>query len=79
MEFTVVKKTSGGNILLEGEESEGKAFEKRILFLKKGRKPEKAAVVFDTIASVKKPFYLAKPVLDLREGAVLTDSREKEK
>jgi len=79
MEFTVVRKTSSGNILLEGEDSEGKAFEKRILFLKKGRKPEKAAVVFDTIASVKKPFYLAKPVVELREGTVLTDSREKEK
>ena len=79
MDFTVLKKTAGGNVLLEGEESEGKAFQKRILFLKKGRKPEKAAVVFDTIASVKKPFYLAKPVLELREGTVLSDSREKEK
>ncbi|MFH1056601.1 MAG: hypothetical protein V1717_02285 [Candidatus Micrarchaeota archaeon] len=57
MEFLVLSKTGKGNLLLEAQ-GEGKGIESKTLVF--GGK--KAAVVFDTIASVKKPLYLARPV-----------------
>ena len=66
MEFSVLKKTAKGNLVLSpkpGEEAKG--IEKLNLHCE-GRK---AAVVFDSIGSVEKPLYLAKPLSSERDFA----------
>ncbi len=56
MEFTVLKATASGNLLLKSDSGEPVTGRKR-LFLK-GRE---VGVVFETIGSVSDPFYLAEP------------------
>jgi len=71
MEFTVLKATATGNLLLEsvsGEPVEGR----RKLFL--GRK--EAAVVFETIGSVSAPLYLAEPKTDKNLVGVVLETRK---
>lgn len=60
MEFKAVRVTDAGNLLLEpvGHKSEVRG---RLALFLRGRK---VAVVFDTIASVDAPLYLAKPLED---------------
>jgi len=65
MKFRVLKKTASGNLLLQSDEN--KPLERKTLFANGKR----AALVFDTIASTKKPFYLAKPLLDAPKPEVL--------
>jgi hypothetical protein len=57
-EFSVLKQTASGHLLLESLEEEKPAFaHPRKAFL--GRKH--AATILETFASVKEPYYLAKP------------------
>ena len=56
MEFTALKATASGNLLLKSDTGEPVAGRTR-LFL--GRKD--ACVVFETIGPVSDPFYLAEP------------------
>lgn len=67
MEFKVLRKTARGNLLLEpAGEGVIQGIEKKTLFAGK----KKAAVAFDTVGSVKKPFYLAKPLVEKPGGLV---------
>ncbi|MFH0922856.1 MAG: hypothetical protein V1811_02240 [Candidatus Micrarchaeota archaeon] len=68
MKFRIVKKTASGNLLLQSDEN--KPLERKILFANGKR----VAMVFDTIATTKKPFYLAKPMTEKIEG-MLVDSK----
>lgn len=61
--------TDAGNLVLES--SEAKATDRKLLF-QKGRK---AAEIFDTIASVNKPFYLAKPLEKGLRGVLSDNSK----
>ena len=81
MGFVVLKKTANGNYLLKqseaGEGSQPIGIEKMFLY----RARRKAAVVFDTIASVHAPFYLAKSIAgEIAPGETLyaknSDERE---
>ena len=65
MQFKVLTKTANGNLVLESEGN--KPFTH--LMLKKEKK--NAAQIFDTIASVEKPLYLAKPLIETKEGDVM--------
>ncbi|MEW5955068.1 MAG: hypothetical protein AB1626_00840 [Candidatus Micrarchaeota archaeon] len=56
MDFEVLRLTANGNLLLRSPSNEGVAGK---MTLYAGRKA--VAEVFDTIASVDNPFYLAKP------------------
>ncbi|PIT85692.1 hypothetical protein COU36_01820 [Candidatus Micrarchaeota archaeon CG10_big_fil_rev_8_21_14_0_10_59_7] len=53
MRFRVLKQTAKGNLVLEGD---GAPVERRTTLYSGGKE---AAVIFDTIASVDKPLYLA--------------------
>ncbi|MFH0835333.1 MAG: hypothetical protein V1881_03240 [Candidatus Micrarchaeota archaeon] len=53
MRFRVLKQTAKGNLVLEGD---GAPVERRTKLYSAGRE---VAVIFDTIASVEKPLYLA--------------------
>ena len=68
MRFRVLKNTASGNLLLQSDEN--KPLERKMLFASGKR----VALVFDTIASTKKPFYLAKPILGNVEG-ILVDGK----
>ena len=73
MEFTVVKKTANGNLLLTSK-IEGKPLGIERMHLYRARK--KVATVFDTIASIDKPFYLAKSLeVEINEGETLYDKK----
>ncbi len=65
MFFTVLKKTRE-NLVLESESKQ--PFTN--LVLRKGK--QKAAKIFDTIASVEKPLYLAVPLIELNVGDVIS-------
>ncbi|MFH1780011.1 MAG: hypothetical protein ABH803_02615 [Candidatus Micrarchaeota archaeon] len=65
MDFKVLFKTRKGNVVLESSEKQG--IEKKLL----NQANQKKAMIFDTIGSIKKPFYLAKP-LDENVAGVLT-------
>jgi rRNA processing protein Gar1 len=65
MEFTVLKATSTGNLLLKSDTGEPVAGRMR-LFL--GRK--EACVVFETIGPVSDPLYLAEPKTEKPESLV---------
>jgi hypothetical protein len=60
MEFKAVRVTDAGNLVLEPVKHKKEVRGKLPLFVR-GRK---VAVVFDTIASVESPLYLAKPLED---------------
>ncbi|MFA4945951.1 MAG: hypothetical protein WC607_00200 [Candidatus Micrarchaeia archaeon] len=60
MEFKAVRVTDAGNLVLEPVKHKNEVRGKLALFVR-GRK---VAVVFDTIASVESPLYLAKPLED---------------
>ena len=65
MEFTVLKATATGNLLLKSEDKEPVAGRVR-LFL--GRK--EVGMVFETIGPVSDPFYLAEPKAENPENLV---------
>jgi len=56
MDFEVVRLTANGNLLLSSPSKEGVAA--KMMLYSQGKA---VAEVFDTIASVDNPFYLAKP------------------
>ncbi len=72
MKLKVLKKTAKGNLLLAPlEEGDVASLEgKRLSFQGK-----KAATVIDVIASVKKPFVLAKPAAEIPAEGVLESKR----
>ena len=79
MKFRIVKKTASGNLLLQSDEN--KPLERKMLYVLDRRDDsrqthvgKRVAMVFDTIATTKKPFYLAKPLNDKVEG-ILVDSK----
>ncbi len=69
-QYTVLKETRNGFLLLDS--AHGKAVgEKKTLYA--GTKP--AALLLETIASVKHPLYLAKPLLPVKAGVALHSRR----
>ncbi|MFH1200018.1 MAG: hypothetical protein V1708_03040 [Candidatus Micrarchaeota archaeon] len=60
MEFTVLKLTANGNLLLRGSEPRG------VSGMDLFEAGKKAATVFDTIGRVESPLYLAKPHVDAK-------------
>ncbi len=69
-QYTVLKETRNGFLLLES--THGKAIgEKKTLY--SGTTP--AALLLETIASVKHPLYIAKPLVPIKTGAALHSRR----
>ena len=78
MQFSVLKKTSGGNLVLKMQDDEKPAgISKMILYDER----EKTAVIFDTIARIESPFYLAKPLKEKGEweGKILASKNSRER
>lgn len=69
MQFKVLRKNTSGNVLLSLESGEPAAFDKKTLRNARGR----ACIIFDTIGNERKPFYLARPLVELKEGDILAD------
>ena len=64
MDFAVVKLTANGNLLLKSKSGEPVLGRKTLFFEGKA-----VAEVFDTIASIEAPFYLAKPIAPVSADA----------
>ncbi|NUN11192.1 hypothetical protein HUU53_00925 [Candidatus Micrarchaeota archaeon] len=70
MEFKILFESKTGNLVLESDEAKG--LERKDLF----QNSVLVARIFDTIGSVEKPFYLAKPVKENLNG-FLSDYKNK--
>ncbi len=66
LKFKTLHLTANNNLLLEPM-AHKKPISRKTLFLR----GEKAAQIFDTIASIENPLYLAKPLRGIKAGDVL--------
>lgn len=67
LKFKALHLTANGNVLLEPLEHK-----QPIPRRTKVKEGKAIAEIFDTIASVEKPLYLAKPVSKIENGSILT-------
>ncbi len=73
LRFKALHLTANGNVLLEPVQHKEPIAKKMQLKIN----GERAAEIFDTIANIDKPLYLAKPLVEIQSGVILQGELKK--